>query len=483
MARGVTIVGLGPGGPGLLTREAWDLLVGCAEVWVRTARHPAVEALPEIRWRSFDQIYEVEGSFERVYRRIADQVLELARREEGVVYAVPGDPCMGETVTDLVVEAARKEGLRVRILAGVSFLEPTLQLLQLDGISQLFLADAAELATLHHPPFPPSAHALIAQLYSAEVASDVKLVLMNQYPESHPVCLVHAAGTSAAQVQELPLFEIDRRGDLDHLSTLYVPPWPRGSLEELQETVAHLRAPEGCPWDREQTHQSLRANLQEEAYEVLEALDLEDPAALREELGDLLLQVVLQTQIAIEAGEFRMADVVRSIEDKLHRRHPHVFGSVSVRGVGEVLRNWEEIKAAERAEHGESQPSALQGVSPGLAALLQAYLYQQRASRVGFDWTSIEGVREKVEEELREIQQARTPEQQSAEVGDLIFAAVNLARWMGVEPEAALRESNRRFRGRFERMEAQARAEGTSLTRLSPERLDELWQAAKRALP
>jgi tetrapyrrole methylase family protein/MazG family protein len=324
---------------------------------------------------------------------------------------------------------------------------------------------------------------LIAQIYAAEVASDVKLVLMNQYPESHPVSLVQAAGTSAARVRELPLFEIDRQKDLDHLTTLYVPPWPQGSLEGLQETIAHLRAPEGCPWDREQTHQSLRANLQEEAYEVLQALDLEDAAALREELGDLLLQIVLQTQIATEAGEFRMANVVQGIEEKLHRRHPHVFGSATVRGVGDVLRNWEEIKAAERAERGESQTSALQGVSTGLAALLQAYLYQQRAARVGFDWKSLEGVLEKVGEELREVQQATTPKERGSEVGDLIFAAVNLARWLGVDPEAALRECNRRFRGRFEIMEAQARVAGTNLAQLSPERLDALWEAAKRALP
>lgn len=483
MASGITIVGLGPGNPSLLTQEAWDLLVACPEVWVRTARHATVEALPEIPWKSFDSIYEEEGQFDRVYRRIADQVLELGRRAEGVVYAVPGDPRMGEAVTELVRAGAREANLSLRILCGVSFLEPTLEMLALDGLSQLFIADAVELASLHHPPFPPSAHALIAQLYSAGVASDVKLVLMNQYPESHPVRLVQAAGTARARVQDLPLFEMDRGMDLDHLSTLYVPPLAGGSVEGLQETVAHLRAPEGCPWDREQTHQSLRASLQEEAYEVLEALDHQDPSALREELGDLLLQVVLQTQIATEAGEFRMADVVREIEGKLRRRHPHVFASVHVEGVGEVLRNWEEIKAAERAERGESQSGSLNGVSPGLPALLQAYLYQQRAARVGFDWRSIQGVRQKFEEELQEVQGAATPAEQSAEVGDLIFTSVNLARWLGVEPESALRESNRRFRMRFEIMEAEAKAQGIGLAHLSPERLDALWEAAKRSVP
>lgn len=483
MAQGVTIVGLGPGSPGLLTRDAWELLLACPEVWVRTARHPTVDSLPQLPWKSFDSVYEEEEPFERVYQRIAEKVLELARRPEGVIYAVPGDPRMGEAVTAMILEGAREAQLPARMLPGVSFVEPTLQLLGLDGLSQLFIADAVELANLHHPPFPPSAHVLVAQLYSAGVASDVKLVLMNQYPESHTVRLVQGAGTALGRVRDLPLFEIDREKDLDHLSTLYLPPLPSSSLEGLQETVAHLRAPEGCPWDREQTHQSLRANLQEEAYEVLEALDLQDPPALREELGDLLLEIVLQAQIATEAGEFRMIDVVRSIEEKLHRRHPHVFGSVQVEGVGEVLRNWEEIKAQERAGRGEVLAGALNGVSSGLAALLQAFLYQQRAARVGFDWPSIEGVRRKVEEELCEVQQATTPAERSSEVGDLIFAAVNLARWLEVDPESALREANRRFRKRFEIMEEQAKVQGTDLAHLSPEALDALWEAAKRSVP
>ena len=483
MAQGVTIVGLGPGRPGLLTKEAWDLLAASSEVWVRTARHPTVESLPGIAWRSFDSVYEEEGQFGEVYQLIAGRILELARRPEGVVYAVPGDPRMGESVTGLLVEEGHKQRLEVRLLPGVSFLEPTLEILGLDGLSQLFIADAVELASAHHPPFPPSAHVLVAQLYSAEVASDVKLVLMNQYPESHPVRLVQSAGTVQAGVQDLPLFEIDRGVKLDHLSTLYLPPLPSSSLEGLQETVAHLRAPEGCPWDRDQTHQSLRANLQEEAYEVLEALDLQDASALCEELGDLLLEIVLQAQIATEAGEFRMVDVVRKIEEKLHRRHPHVFGAMRVEGVEQVLRNWEEIKAGERAERGEAPSGALEGVSSGLPALLQAGLYQQRAARIGFDWSSLPGVEQKVAEELREVQQAQTPGERSGEVGDLIFAAVNLSRWLGVDPESALRESNRRFRKRFEIMEREAKSQGTDLSHLTPDRLDALWEAAKRSVP
>lgn len=478
--KGILIVGLGPGDPGLLTRAAWEALSGAHEIWVRTARHPTVEALAHLPWRSFDSLYEGRERFEEVYAAIVSEVLELGRRPGGVVYAVPGDPHMGEATVEMLRVRAGQADLAVRCLPGVSFLEPTLHLLGLDGLGGVALADAVELAMLHHPPFPPSAHAIVAQLYSPEVASDVKLVLMNQYPETHPVHVVWHAGLAEARTTCLPLFELDRFAELDHLSSLYVPPLEASAVEEFQETVAHLRAPEGCPWDREQTHLSLRAHLQEEAYEVLDALDRQDAHGLREELGDLLLQIVLQAQIAAEGGEFRLADVVHDINTKIVRRHPHVFGGVKVDDVGEVLSNWEAIKADERSAKGESGQGLLNGLPLGLPALLQADLIQQRASRVGFDWRELRGVLDKVQEEIVEVQAADDEDRRAAEVGDLLFAVVNLARWLKVEPESALREANARFRRRFEWMEAEASRRGTSLGDLGLTELDSMWEEAKR---
>ncbi|HLC33438.1 MAG TPA: nucleoside triphosphate pyrophosphohydrolase [Anaerolineales bacterium] len=479
---GITIVGLGPGDPGLLTRAAWEVLCGAQEIWVRTARHPTVDALPALPWRSFDALYEGRTRFEEVYAAIVDQVLELARRPQGVIYAVPGDPHMGEATVEMLRTRAAEAGLALRCLPGVSYLEPTLHMLSLDGLAGVALADAVELAQLHHPPFPPSQHAIVAQLYSSEVASDVKLVLMNQYPETHPVQVVQHAGLSDARTTRLPLFELDRFPGLDHLSSLHVPPLEASALEQFQETVAHLRAPEGFPWDREQTHLSLRPHMQEECYEVLDALDRQDADALQEELGDLLLQIILQTQIATEGGQFRMADVVRDINTKIVRRHPHVFGGKTVEGVEEVLSNWEAIKADERTARGGSGQGLLNGIPAGLPALLQADLVQQRAARVGFDWRELVGVLDKVQEEIREVQGAEDEVRRAEEVGDLLFAVVNLARWVKVEPESALREANQRFRRRFERMEAVARARGVSLGTLGLEELDKMWGEAKRHL-
>ncbi len=481
---GITIVGLGPGDPQHLTREAWDVLANAPEVYLRTARHPTVAGLPPtVTRQSFDDVYETTDAFAQVYETIAVRVVELGGRPEGVIYAVPGNPQVGEATVGLIRARAAAQGLAVRLVAGLSFIEPTLAALGLDALPHLQVADALELAARHHPPFSPDAPALVAQLYSASLASDVKLTLMNQYPDDHPVQLVHAAGTPEVQVEARPLFELDRSEHIAHLTALYLPPLPQASaFESLQETIAHLRAPEGCPWDREQTHQTLRANLLEEAYEVLAALDADDPAAMREEFGDLLLQIVLHAQIALEYGEFSMAEVVAGIRSKLIRRHPHVFGEAKVKGAAEVLQNWEKLKAEEREETGgaKAEQGALGSVPPGLPALTLADTYQRRAARVGFDWPAIDGVRAKVQEEMAELEAAADADAREDELGDLLFAMVNLARWLEVDPEAALRRANAKFAGRFAAVEKQAKAQGRAMAKMTLEELDGLWEAAKR---
>jgi tetrapyrrole methylase family protein/MazG family protein len=475
----ITIVGLGPGGAGMLTVEAHEALSAAREVWVRTARHPVVDALPDLAWKPMDSFYEKEDDFSAVYQAIVDEVLRLAQRPEGVCYAVPGSPRVGESTVPQILAGAKARNLEVRIIEGLSFIEPILGALGVDALDGLYVSDAVELAARHHPPFPPSAHALVAQLFSRTLANEVKLTLMNQYPEEHPVRLIHAAGTDAQSVEELPLHAIDRSERTAHLTTLYIPPLP-GALEAFQETIAHLRAPEGCPWDREQTHLSIRGNLLEEAYEVLAALDREDPRELAEELGDLLLQILLHAQIATEAGDFRMTDVVAGIDEKIHRRHPHVFGDSRVDGVGEVLSNWEQIKAEERSGKEKGGKGLFDGVPLALPALEQAESLQKRAARVGFDWPTIEGVKAKVAEELAELEAAGDAQEWEHELGDVFFAVVNLARWLKVDAESALRESNARFRKRFGYVEAAAAELGKPLKEMTLEELDALWEKAKR---
>jgi tetrapyrrole methylase family protein/MazG family protein len=476
----ITIIGLGSGDPMSLTREAWEVLSDISEIYLRTGDHPVVAGLPRgLHVKTFDHLYQELDDFEAVYQAIVATIIELAHRPEGVVYAVPGDPTVGEATVQALRREAGEVGMSLRIVHGVSFIEPCLAMIGIDALDGLHLADALDLASGHHPSFSPDSPVLIGQLYSSMVAADVKLTLMNQYPDDHPVQLIHAAGTAQSEVEALLLHEIDQSLKIGSLTVLYVPELPMESaFESFQETVAHLRAPDGCPWDRKQTNKTLRAHLLEETYEALQAIDAEDMPALREELGDLLLQIVLQTQIATEHGEFSMADVIAGIQEKIVRRHPHVFGEVRVADVEHVLHNWEALKAAEREDEGEGK-GLLDGVPLGLPALSQAAEIQERVKRVGFDWPELGGVLIKIIEELEEVGHATEATSQAAEMGDLLFAVVNYARWLEVDPEVALREANLRFRRRFRKLEAAAKAEGRELSEMSLEEMDTLWEATK----
>ncbi len=475
---GVTLLGLGPGDPGLLTRQAWEWLERLSEVTLRTAQHPAVAAFPQhLKIELLEALAEREDGV----AEMAARILELARRPGGVTYAVPGQPGMGEAVCAEIVRRAAQERLPVRILPGVSFVEPALAALGLPPSPRLTLVDGLELAQHYTPLFAPSAPVLVMHLGDAERTARVKQTLLSTYPPGHPVRLVHAPGSAGEQVEDFPLSEVDRSQKIGPLSVLYLPSLgEEAALEGFQEVVARLRAPDGCPWDREQTHESLRKHLLEETYETLDAMDRLDAAGMAEEFGDLLLQIVLNAQIGYESGEYTMADVLRGIHTKIVHRHPHVFGEVQVDGVRGVLQNWEKLKADERKANGVDEiKGSLDGVPNVFPSLAQAQELQDRAARVGFDWKSVDGVWDKVAEEIQEVREARDFHEVESELGDLLFAVVNLARWEKVDAEAALRLSNARFRGRFAFIERSARSQGRGVAELTFEELNALWEEAK----
>jgi len=261
----------------------------------------------------------------------------------------------------------------------------------------------------------------------------------------------------------------------------------KADIQKLVDLVARLRGENGCPWDREQTRETLKPMLIEEAYEVLDALDGASPAELKEELGDLLFQVVFHAQIAQEKGEFRLADIIDRLHEKMVRRHPHVFGGADLRTADDVLRNWEDIKAAERGTSSASSPdsgkSLLDGIPSRLPALHQAYQMTAKASRVGFDWPDLGAILVKLKEEAAETLEAHAAKDQSRlvdEAGDLLFVAVNVARFLGVDPETALRHSNRKFERRFRYVEAKIKGQGRELKEASLAEMDALWDEAKK---
>ena len=483
----ITIVGLGPAGGELLTRQAWEALAAAERIYLRTARHPAVDDLPaHVTRESFDPIYDSAPDFAAVYKEIVERLLALARRPQEVVYAVPGHPFVAEATVPAVLAAARAEDIPVRVIPGLSFVEPALTALGVDALDGLQLYDAIAIAAHRYPPLNPDTPALLGQLYNRPLANELKLSLMAIYPDEHEVALIHAAGGALEQVERLPLYAVDRSDHIGHLTALYLPPLPApGSLEALAEAVAVLRGPDGCPWDQEQTPQSLRAGLLEETAEVLDALDAANPEALEEELGDLLLHIVMQAQMASEEERFRLSDVLAGIWTKIRRRHPHVWGEWQAEGAAEVVANWEAIKRQEKADAAAAddaaghRPSLLDDVPQALPSLARARKIQDRVRKVGFDWPQIAGVVAKVQEEIAELQAAAEDEAQMAEMGDIFFALVNWARWLDIDPEAALREANQRFEARFRRLEKLAAERQIALDEASIDELEALWQEVK----
>ncbi|HEX7225336.1 MAG TPA: nucleoside triphosphate pyrophosphohydrolase [Candidatus Limnocylindria bacterium] len=315
-------------------------------------------------------------------------------------------------------------------------------------------------------------------------------VLPGRHARTGPSAVLRALYPDDHRLERLPSREAHRLGDLDD-ATLTAADWlvpPLAAVDNLASPhgmaaiSARLRAPDGCPWDRKQTHATLRPYLLEEAYETIDAIEHGTPGDLAEELGDLLLQVILHAQFAAEAGDFDLTDVYRSIAAKIVRRHPHVFGDVDVDGEGQVLANWEAIKAGERAERGGGKEAegAFGGVARALPALAGSREIQERASTLGWDWDAIDGVWEKVGEELEELRGADTEAERLHELGDTLFALVNLARWMKLDPEEALRAANHRWVERYRRVEALAAERGIDLDALDLAGKDVLWDEVKR---
>ena len=503
----IIVVGLGPGRWEDLTVEAQAVLDAAPAVVVRTERHPTVDALrarrPDLLLTSFDALYDSAENFADLYPLMANQLLEQAASlpdGQALIYAVPGHPLIGEESVRQLRALAMERGVSVRIVAGLSFVEPVCAALGLDPLQRdLQLLDATLLADVSTAALSgavlPTVPAMVAQVYNRRVAGGVKLALSEMYPDDWEITVVRWAGMPEQEaIERMPLVDLDRNDRADHLTTIYVPPLPPTEAlrapEGLRYIVAKLRAPDGCPWDREQTHQTLRKYVLEEAYEVAEVLDEWDGSPemaekLAEELGDLLLQVYLQAEIGDEEDLFSLADVFQHINEKLIRRHPHVFGDVRVKDAEHVLRNWEAIKRQERADRGEAteHESILRKVPASAPALTQAYELGRTAAKSGFTWPDVSGVLEKLAEEARELLEAKdeSAERRADELGDVLFVLTRLADALGVQPEDALQRTNRRFRRRFAAMEERAHREGRALDSLAPDEWLAWWADAKAA--
>ncbi len=322
--------------------------------------------------------------------------------------------------------------------------------------AEMQIAEAECLIAQRHPHLSTDRPAVIGPL-EADGQAALQACLLQAYPESHRVMVVEGLAQGQPWAQDIALGELERTVVESPPALIYLPPLPcPGALESFQELVAHLRAPDGCPWDRRQTHRSLRQGFQEEVHEVLDALDRGDVESLKEELGDVLLHILLQVQIAIEAGEFRLSDVICYAHSKIVRRHPHVFAGLEVDGVKEVLLNWEDLKRREKQANDESA-SVLDGISPSMPALARAQSIQRRVERAGAISTSAGELSVRVSDCLAALGAMNDHDAQEEVLGDLLFDMANLARLLGLDAEGALRAKNSRFESEFRAAERAGR--------------------------
>ena len=484
MAKQITIVGLGAGDLNQLPYGVYQVITKSEHLFLRTKEHPIIEELhSEVSFESFDSIYEENDHFEDVYHKIVETLLEKAD-DADIVYAVPGHPLVAEKTVQILLTDGRQRGYTIVVQGGQSFLDSTFQALEIDPIEGFQLVDAL---TLKSDRLQLNGHVIITQVYDQMVASEVKLTLMEQLPDDYKVMIVTAAGSSEQQIKEVALYELDRETRMNNLTSVYIPPVENSEIlhhqfSSLRGIITQLRGPNGCPWDKEQTHESLKRYLIEECYELLEAIEEEDYDHIIEELGDVLLQVVLHSQIGEDDGMFSIDDVIKGISDKMVRRHPHVFGEVMVQDTEEVLSNWEDIKRKEKGS--VDKKSILDSVSTALPALSKAFHLQKKAAKVGFDWPTIDGTWEKVKEEIDEleIELASTNDERlmMKEFGDVLFALVNVGRHYKIEPEEALTSTNKKFYDRFTYIEKMAVENQKELQDMSLEEMDGYWNEAKK---
>ncbi|MFC0300083.1 nucleoside triphosphate pyrophosphohydrolase [Virgibacillus soli] len=476
----IEVIGLGGGDINQLPFGVYKKLTTMSnKVFVRTMDHPVIEQLQAegVPFSSFDAYYEQEKQFEEVYIRIVNKLLLLAQ-SENVVYAVPGHPMLAERTVQLLIE---QDDVEVEIMGGQSYLDDLFTSLKIDPIDGFQFIDATD---FQRSDIQYKQHIIFCQVYNQFIASELKLTLLEDLPSDYEVTIVEAAGSSGERLITMPLEELDHNFPTSNLISVYIPPVEEDLLShtftQLRKVIATLRGPNGCPWDQKQTHETLRPYVLEEAYELIEAIDAKDDIGIEEELGDLLLQVMLHSQIGEETGYFTIDDVIKGLTKKMIHRHPHVFGDVSIQSIEDVNKNWESIKQEEK---GETRSSILDGIPEQYPALLKAYKLQEKAAKVGFDWDNSQDIWAKLTEEVAEVKEAislHNQEEIEKEFGDVLFVMANLTRYYNIQPEVALNRTNRKFQSRFTYIERKLREQEKDIHDATLLEMDNYWNEAKK---
>lgn len=457
--------------PNTLTASASKAIQSADRLFLQTALHPSVEAVRALNaaFSSMDDLFETCEDFDRLNEAIAERIVSAG----DCVYVATGS--IFSSQLPVVQQKAEERGVSVSVLPYVS----------VSAAAFPALPQARELSAHDLPnAFDPEQSYVVCEIDSRLIAGEAKLALTEYFDDELAVSISSIGKNGDYESRLIPLCELDRQDAYDASTCLYLGGLPyeqrkRHTLEDVMRLVRRLRAPNGCPWDREQTHASLKNALLEECYELIDAIDEGDNNHICEELGDVLLQFALHAVIAEEQGAFTTQDAATDLVEKLIYRHPHVFGEVRVSGSGDVLKNWDALKMQQRKQ--DTQAEVLKSVPRSFPALLRSRKVQKKAADVGFDWANAEEAFFKISEETAELDEAmRSGEHIAEEMGDLLFAVVNVARLLKLEPEFLLMEATDKFIGRFETMEQLAILRGMVLKEMTLEQMDLLWDEAKK---
>lgn len=479
----IKILGLGPGDPKSLTIGAMEELQNNKNIYFRTKIHPTVDYIDnqKIEYNTYDYLYESCDSFDDVYSNIADDLINKAKLGEDIIYAVPGHPLVAERSVTNLINLCKKENIDYKVIPAVSFIDAMMERLEIDPIEGLKIIDAFDIG---NQVLDKRVGTVITQVYNALIASEVKIKLSEFYDDETEIIYCRAVGIEGEEkIVKIPLFELDMQEDIDYLTSIYIPKNldSKKDIYDLVNIVDILRGENGCPWDREQTHDSIKKAIVEESYEVLDAIEKEDYDGMIEELGDVLLQVVFHSIIGKEDGYFNISDVIEAITSKMIYRHPHVFGDATANNSEEVLANWDELKKKEKSY--ETLTEEINGIAKTLPALTKAHKVQKKVAKVGFDFESVDEAVKKIEEEINEVldvYKTNNMEKIINEVGDLLFACVNVSRLLNVDEEEALTKSTKKFIKRFGFIEDNVLKQGKDLKSVTLDEMNSLWETSKK---